>query len=77
MSVESNTPRRKQLLVSTGGFRVRWHALAWKLLLADVSNVEKLLHTANGAFPLITIHREKTDASACWIGRVVELVQDG
>ena len=56
---------------------MRWHALAWRLLLADVSNVEKLLRTANGAFPLITIHREKTDASACWIGRVVELVQDG
>jgi hypothetical protein len=39
----------------------------------DVSSIEKLLQTANRAFPLITIHREKVDASACWIGRVVDL----
>ena len=39
----------------------------------NVSNIENLLHTANKAFPLIRIHREKTNASACWIGRVVNL----
>lgn len=39
----------------------------------DVSSIENLLHTANRAYPLITIHREKTDPSACWIGRVVDL----
>jgi hypothetical protein len=39
----------------------------------DVSSIEKLLQTANRAFPLITIHREKVDAGACWIGRVVDL----
>lgn len=39
----------------------------------DVSSLEKLLRTANRAFPLITIHREKVDAGACWIGRVVDL----
>ena len=39
----------------------------------DVSSLEKLLRTANRAFPLLTIHREKVDADACWIGRVVGL----
>jgi hypothetical protein len=39
----------------------------------DVNSIEKLLQTANRAFPLITIHREKVDAGACWIGRVVDL----
>jgi hypothetical protein len=39
----------------------------------DVSSLAKLLLTASRAFPLLTIHREKVDASACWIGRVVEL----
>jgi len=39
----------------------------------DVSSVQKLLRTANKAFPLVTIHREKVDASACWVGRVVDL----
>jgi hypothetical protein len=39
----------------------------------DVSSLAKLLLTANRAFPLVTIHREKVDASACWIGRVVDL----
>ena len=39
----------------------------------DVSSVEKLLRTANSAFPLVTIHREKVDAGACWVGRVADL----
>jgi hypothetical protein len=39
----------------------------------DVSSLAKLLLTANRAFPLVTIHREKADAGACWIGRVVEV----
>jgi hypothetical protein len=39
----------------------------------DVSGVEKLLRTANKAFPLITIQRERVDAGACRIGRVVNL----
>jgi hypothetical protein len=39
----------------------------------DVSSLENLLRTANKAFPLVTIHREKIDPDACWIGRVVDL----
>ena len=38
-----------------------------------VSSLAELLLTANRAFPLVTIHREKVDAGACWIGRVVDL----
>lgn len=38
-----------------------------------VSSLAQLLRTANKAFPLVTIHREKVDAGACWIGRVVDL----
>jgi hypothetical protein len=38
-----------------------------------VSSLAKLLLTANRAFPLVTIHREKVEASACWIGRVVDV----
>jgi len=41
----------------------------------DVSSLEKLLESANRAFPLVTIHREKVDAGACWIGRVVDLTR--
>jgi hypothetical protein len=40
-----------------------------------VSSLAELLLTANRAFPLVTIHREKVDADACWIGRVVDLRQ--
>jgi hypothetical protein len=39
----------------------------------SVSSSAELLLTANRAFPLVTIHREKVDASACWIGRIVDL----
>jgi hypothetical protein len=39
----------------------------------DLSNLAKLLLTANRAFPLVTIHREKVDASVSWIGRVVDI----
>jgi hypothetical protein len=38
-----------------------------------VSSLAKLLLTANRAFPLVTVHRERVDRSACWIGRVVGL----
>ena len=38
-----------------------------------VNSLKELLITANRAFPLVTIHREKVDAGACWIGRVVDL----
>lgn len=38
-----------------------------------VSTLAELLLTANRAFPLVTIHREKVDRGACWIGRVVEV----
>jgi len=38
-----------------------------------VNSLTELLITANRAFPLVTIHREKVDAGACWIGRVVDL----
>ena len=38
-----------------------------------VSSLARLLLTANRAFPLVTIHRERVDRSACWIGRVVGL----
>jgi hypothetical protein len=38
-----------------------------------VSSLAELLLTANRAFPLVTIHRERVDADACWIGRVVGL----
>jgi hypothetical protein len=40
-----------------------------------VSSLSELLRTANDAFPLVTIHREKVDASVCWIGRVVDLAK--
>jgi hypothetical protein len=39
----------------------------------DVKSLAKLLFSANKAFPLVTIHREKADGSVCWIGRVVDL----
>lgn len=39
----------------------------------DVKSLPRLLLTANKAFPLVTIHREKKERSACWIGRVVDL----
>jgi len=38
-----------------------------------LSSTAELLLTANRAFPLITIHLEKADGGACWIGRVVEV----
>jgi hypothetical protein len=37
----------------------------------SVANLEELLLTAGRVFPLVTIHREKIDPSACWIGRVL------
>ena len=38
-----------------------------------VTSLTKLLLTANQAFPLITIHREKRDPDVCHIGRIVDL----
>jgi hypothetical protein len=38
-----------------------------------VNSLAELLLTANRAFPLVTIHREKVDGGACWIGRVVDV----
>lgn len=38
-----------------------------------VSSLPELLSSANRAFPLITIHREKADPDICHIGRIVEL----
>jgi hypothetical protein len=38
-----------------------------------LGSLPKLLSSANGAFPLLTIHREKSDPDVCHIGRVVEL----
>jgi hypothetical protein len=40
-----------------------------------VNNLAKLLLTASRAFPLGTIHREKVDGAACWIGRVVDVAK--
>ncbi len=31
-----------------------------------ISSLSELLLSANRAFPLVTIHREKVDGSACW-----------
>ncbi|HEY7402677.1 MAG TPA: hypothetical protein VIB39_04100 [Candidatus Angelobacter sp.] len=39
----------------------------------DLSNISNLLRTANDAFPLITIHRERIDADVCHIGRVATI----
>ena len=37
----------------------------------SVATIERLVVSANRAFPLVTIHREAVDAEVCWIGRVV------
>ncbi|SRR5258706_4176924 len=42
-----------------------------KKLRVSVASVEELLLSASAAFPLVTIHREKVDPDACWIGRVL------
>jgi hypothetical protein len=42
----------------------------------DVRNLQRLITTANRAFPLVTIHRERADADVCHIGRVVHLSRD-
>jgi hypothetical protein len=39
----------------------------------SVASVEELLLTAGRAFPLVTIHREQVDPSACWIGRILDV----
>lgn len=40
----------------------------------SVDSIEDLLATAGEAYPLVTIHLEKTDPDVCWIGRVLEIV---
>jgi hypothetical protein len=40
----------------------------------SVDSIEDLLTTAGVAFPLVTVHLEKTDPDVCWIGRVLEIV---
>jgi hypothetical protein len=42
----------------------------------SVASVEELLLSANKAFPLITIHRERIKPESCWIGKV-EKVERG
>ncbi len=37
----------------------------------SVATIERLLLSANRAFPLVAIHREAADPEVCWIGRVV------
>ncbi len=37
----------------------------------SVASLEDLLHSANAAFPLVTIHRELIDPTVCHIGRVL------
>lgn len=39
----------------------------------EVASVERLLQSANRAFPLVTIHREKVDPDICHIGRVAAI----
>ncbi len=42
----------------------------------SVDSIEALLVSAGKAFPLVTVHLEKTDPDVCWIGKVLE-VDDG
>jgi hypothetical protein len=39
----------------------------------SVKDITKLLTSANRAFALVTIHREKVDPDVCWIGRIVRV----
>ncbi len=36
-----------------------------------LDNIDTILLSANRAFPLVTIHRERVDPHVCWIGRVL------
>jgi hypothetical protein len=36
----------------------------------SITAIEELLVSANMAFPLVTIHREKVDPDVCWIGKI-------
>lgn len=36
----------------------------------DLSDIDRILLSANRLFPLVTIHREKADPDVCWIGRI-------
>lgn len=38
-----------------------------------LDSIEDLLRSANRAFPLVTIHLEKADPDACYIGRVADI----
>jgi hypothetical protein len=39
----------------------------------NIACVGELLRSANGSFPLVTIHREQVDPDVCWIGQVLEV----
>lgn len=41
----------------------------------SVDSIEDLLTTAGAAFPLITVHLEKSDPDVCWIGKVLEVAE--
>jgi len=37
----------------------------------SVASIEELVSSAGRVFPFVTIHREKVNPSACWIGRIL------
>jgi hypothetical protein len=39
----------------------------------DLSDLSVLLKSANGIFPLVTIHRGRVKPDVCWVGRVLEI----
>ena len=45
-------------------------------LAVKAKSLEELLTTANKAFPLITIHREKVDPGYCYIGRLMSIKKE-
>lgn len=40
----------------------------------SVDSIEDLVTTAGEAFPVVTVHLEKTDPDVCWIGKVLEVL---
>ncbi len=40
-----------------------------------MDSIESVLHSANRAFPLVTIHLEKADPQVCYIGKVTGISQ--
>jgi hypothetical protein len=41
----------------------------------SVASLEELLQSVSRLFPILTIHRERIDPGACWIGRVEDIRQ--